>query len=110
MQILQSNEAVSTQNVRRFAMDVFPRIATLILPDGWRPNAKEDFDTVCVAAIWQARVQGCSKQYEPVATRVWNALLTSAPSTGWSPSGPSDPILVDAFNEGWPDDFQPEQA
>ncbi len=108
IEIVQFEAAILNRSVRHLAIDALSRDLNLHLPNGWRLNARQDFDTVCAASMWRARILFWRKNCETVTDRVWDALVTSTPSTGWTPSGPSDPVLVYAFNTGWPESFHPE--
>jgi hypothetical protein len=89
--------------IRCLAMDSLARDLRFHLPAGWRHGARDDFDTAGAYADWIVRLEQQRAEVKPKAKAVWTALEGLRPPVGWSPSGPSDPFIVNAFSQGWPE-------
>jgi hypothetical protein len=99
---IQFEEAKRVGRVRQVAMDSLVRDLNRYLPDGWR-GAKGDFDTASVFGTWATRLEQNMPELEPRARAVWKALKALHPPLSWSPAGPGDPFIVEAFSQGWPE-------
>jgi len=127
---VQRLEIEDEAGFRRAAMDCMARELATHLPKGWgipteipevpldsmwthlaahgplKPNEIEDriaFQTAGVYADWMSLLREYdSATIEPRADAVWAALKNLRPPTGWIPHGPNDPIIVRAFDVGWP--------
>jgi hypothetical protein len=102
LQWMQFGEANDERSIRFAAMDSFVREITYHLPKGWKQDAKSDFDTAGVYADWIGRIQEKQGELRPKAQAVWDALKKASPPIGWLPKGPDDPLIVSAFQQGWP--------
>lgn len=89
--------------IRSVAMDSLSRDLNRHLPSGWRAGALGDFDTSGACAEWITRLVMHTDELKLRANAVWDALEQSKPPKGWSPGGPNDPLIVAAFEKGWPD-------
>jgi hypothetical protein len=99
---MQFEERKGENDIRSLAMDSLARDVSAHLPSGWRPSAKEDFETAGVYADWVVRLQQAQPEAAPKAKAVWAALEALQPPVGWKPSGPDDPLIVSAFGKAWP--------
>jgi hypothetical protein len=61
-----------------------------------------EFQTSGAYAFWVVQLQSHDPTVETRADAVWNALKALPPPTGWRPSGAGDPLIVRAFEQGWP--------
>lgn len=61
-----------------------------------------EFQASGAYAFWIVQLQFRDPAVESRADAVWNALKALSPPIGWRPSGPNDPIIVQAFEQGWP--------
>jgi len=98
----QFEEALRQNNLRFVAMDSLARDLRDMLPNGWKEVAKGDFDTSRVFGSWSTRLTMARSELEPQVIAVWSALKDSSPPPGWKATGPNDPIILAAFNKGWP--------
>jgi hypothetical protein len=98
----QFEEASIRNDFRSVAMDSLARDLCRHLPGGWRGQAKGHFDTAHAYGAWASRLKVELPELGSKIEAVWNALEGAAPPVGWKPSGPSDPIIVLAFDRGWP--------
>jgi hypothetical protein len=104
---LLRQEARSTGRINRFARSALVREVNEFFPDGWMRGDSTDFRRAGVWAKWIARL---GEEHDAPADRVWHSLERAAP-TGWLPSGPDDPIIVQVFKEGsFPEDVEPGTA
>jgi hypothetical protein len=99
---MQYEEAEAKGSLRDAAMDSLARDLHAYLPNGWRNGAKEDFDTSSAFAVWATRLEQRSANVKAYANAVWDALEALSPPAGWSPTGPDDPLVKQAFLLGWP--------
>ena len=100
---LQNEAAKTDEAFRLLAMDALPRELNWHLPDGWRHGAEGDFDTASTFAFWMTRLKlELSPKLEDRAKSVWKALKELDPPMGWSPGGPDDTFITQAFSKGWP--------
>jgi hypothetical protein len=95
-------EAQRAGTVRRAAIDSFVREVNYHLPGGWPHNPTGHFRVASVYATWTTRLQMTNADMKPKADAVWAALTTLSPPAGWLPTRVDDPLVVTAFNRGWP--------
>lgn len=99
---LQFEEAIQQNKFREAAMDSLLREILHHLSDGWRREPQTDFQAASVWADWIVRLEDYSKNVRPIATQVWNKIVSSPPPLGWKPKNTEDSIIVFAFLTGWP--------
>jgi hypothetical protein len=94
-------EAQETGRVHRFARSALARQVHEHFPQGWMRGDRADWYRASVYSDWR----GCvGEEYNAPTDRVWDSLKKIA-RVGWLPSGPDDPIIVQAFREGrFPED------
>jgi hypothetical protein len=106
---LLRHEAQETRHVHRFARSALVRQMHEYFSQGWMradkpspgPSSPDEWCRASVYATWS----GCvGEEYDAPTDRVWDSLKKIA-RVGWLPSGPDDPIIVQAFREGrFPED------
>jgi hypothetical protein len=96
-------EATARGEVRRAAMDSLARDLNAYIPNGWRHGAKGDFDTARAFASWATRLEQYMPELKSKANAIWDTLEAIKPQAGWSPSGPDDDMIAQAFSIGWPE-------
>jgi hypothetical protein len=85
-------EAEQRRQVKRFERDVFVRMFTQSVPNGW-PAVLDDANRFAVAeglARWIGYTPEVDKER---ARQVMMALLANPPPPGWRPLGPDDELL-----------------
>jgi hypothetical protein len=106
---LLRHEAEQSRMFHRFARSVLVREIHAFFPQGWNRATRpapgpSPPDEWCRAGIWADWVIGLGESHKTAAKRVWHSLERTA-AVGWLPSGPDDPIIVQAFREGgFPED------
>lgn len=101
---LHMQEAASAGLLRAAAMDALARDLNWRLPDGWVPDGPTESRAAGAAANTTTSVveDGAAPNLEAQMFEVYRALKAVNPAAGWKPSGPNDPLIVRAFDEGWP--------
>lgn len=111
---MQFEEANAKGEIRAAALDCMAREINHHLKSGWAmgkrlgPNAKSEhqrraeFLTAGAYASWVTQVEVSDNKLRPLADAVWDALEEHQPPLGWRASGAEDPIIVAAFDKGWP--------
>jgi len=102
---LQFEGAVTESEARWAARDSLARTVNDRFPNGWRIGDKPDYDQAGTFADWCTLIEVDAMhlpQAVHYAERVWEKLQQLDIPPGWQPSGPDDPIIVRAFDEGWP--------
>ncbi len=129
---MQIQEIRDERQFRWVAMDSLAREISANLPNGWQrssppPRIEEgqtlwkhlaafgsrtlteeethqriEFQLSGVYAYWVVLLQKYDPQVDARANAVWDALKSLCPPTGWLPKGPDDPLIVHAFDLGWP--------
>jgi hypothetical protein len=92
---LMLKEAYSLKNAQAlgdFARCALVRIFRLCAPEGW--SDVDTFPRIHAVASWTTAL---GDEYEQESDRVWARLESLSPPAGWLPSGPEDPLLVEAF-------------
>jgi hypothetical protein len=104
---LLRREARDTGRVHRFARAALVREIHEFFPRGWMRGERVDFSRASVWAKWISRL---GDEHEAAADRVWESLERRV-AEGWLPSGPDDPIILKAFQEGrFPEDGQAKDS
>jgi hypothetical protein len=105
------DEARKTGRGHRFARPALVRQVHEFFPQGWNradrpspgPSSPDEWCRVSVYSTWRGGA-GLREEYDAETDRVFDSLERIAP-VGWLPSGPDDPIIVQAFREGrFPED------
>jgi hypothetical protein len=99
---LHFEEAVRHDEFRELAIDSLVREISHHLPDGWKEEAKGDFNTASVWGDWIVRLENYSNNIKPIASAVWTELSNSHPPAGWKPQAAEDHRIVRAFDAAWP--------
>lgn len=104
LELLQFEEAERAGRLRDAAKDAFCRLIRDNLKRGWGRGRHAEFNTASTYADWLSLLEfrALHPELRPVGDAVWQALLQLAPPDGWLPSGSEDPLIVAAFNAGWP--------
>jgi hypothetical protein len=102
--ILYLRDADAGGCLRTASLDAFLREFRDILPTGWK---NYDGGAGCAREIhllvtWGEWVSAIDPELHIVTKRVGRLLWEADPAEGWIPSGPDDPILRFAFEDGWP--------
>jgi hypothetical protein len=129
---MQVQEIRSERDFRRIAMDSLAREISGNLPDGWQccsppppvegqtlwkhlaglggrtltdeeAHQRIEYQMSGVYAYWVVLLQKYDPKVDARAIAVWNALKSLAPPTGWLPKGADDPLIIRAFDVGWPE-------
>ncbi|MFY0582663.1 NUDIX hydrolase [Cystobacter fuscus] len=86
-------EAERRKQVTRFVRDVFARLWTQSVPDGW-PTMLDDANRFKVAKALGSWIAYTPETHEERARRAGDALLATPPPPGWRPLGPDDELLL----------------
>lgn len=86
-------EAERRKRVTRFVRDVFARLWTQSVPDGW-PAVLDDANRFKVAKALGSWIAYTPETHEERARRAGDALLATPPPPGWHPLGPDDELLL----------------
>jgi hypothetical protein len=109
LESLLREEAEESGRIHRFARSALVRQVHEHCPRGWNradrpspgPSSPDEWCRIRVYSTWCGRMGG---ELDTVADRVFDSLERIAP-VGWLPSGPEDPIIIQAFREGrFPED------
>ncbi|ATB38232.1 hypothetical protein CYFUS_003665 [Cystobacter fuscus] len=85
-------EAERRRQVTRFVRDVFTRLWTQSVPDGW-PTTLDDANRFKVAKALGSWIAYTPESHEERARRAGDVLLATPPPPGWRPLGPDDELL-----------------
>jgi hypothetical protein len=85
-------EAEQRKQVTRFVRDVFVRMLSQSLPDGW-PAVMDDANRFKVAKALGSWFGYTPESHEERAEQVMAALRATPPPPGWRPLGPDDELL-----------------
>jgi hypothetical protein len=125
---LQLQEIRDQEWFRHVAMDCLARELVANLPDGWaicsppKPvppswthlsalpdhlNEEEtrrriEWQTAGAYSHWVCFLRSYDPGIDSCTEAVWNAFKALSPPAGWLPSGAADPLIVRAFDIGWP--------
>ncbi len=121
---MEFEDAEREGHLRWAAMDCLARELREVFPNGWgkvhKPpkrspiaNERQDeidetdeeriqFQKAKAIGIWVAMVGQVPTNAKPCLRAVWAALQELCPPVGWLPQGPDDPLIVGAFEKGWP--------
>ncbi|WP_257455674.1 NUDIX hydrolase [Archangium lipolyticum] len=86
-------EAERSKQVTRFVRDVFARLWSQSVPDGW-PPVLDDANRFKVAEAIGSWIAYTPETHKERARRVRTALLATPPPPGWRPLGPDDELLL----------------
>ena len=85
-------EAEQHQQVTRFVRDLFTRLWTQSVPDGW-PTVLDDAHRFQVAEALGRWFAYTPESFKARVDRASDALLATPPPPGWRPLGPDDALL-----------------
>ena len=85
-------EAEQRRQVKRFERDVFVRMFTQSLPNGW-PAVLDDPNRFLVAKALARWIGYTPEEHKERARQIMMALLANPPPAGWRPLGPDDELL-----------------
>jgi len=85
-------EAERRKQVTRFVRDVFVRLWSQSVPDGW-PTVMDDANRFKVAEALGSWIAYTPETHQERADQVGDALLATPPPPGWRPLGPDDELL-----------------
>jgi hypothetical protein len=86
-------EAERRKQVTRFVRDVFTRLWSQSVPDGW-PSVLDDANRFKVAEAVGSWIAYTPETHKERARQVRTSLLAAPPPTGWRPLGPDDELLL----------------
>jgi hypothetical protein len=86
-------EAERRKQVTRFVRDVFTRLWSESVPDGW-PTVMDDDNRFKVAEALGSWIAYTPETHKNRARKVSDALLATPPPPGWVPRGPDDELLL----------------
>jgi hypothetical protein len=89
-------EAEQRKQVTRFVRDVFVRMLTQSLPDGW-PVVLDDTSRFAVAKALGPWIAYTPETHKERARQARTTLLANPPPSGWRPLGPDDEFLRTLF-------------
>ncbi|EPX60478.1 Nudix dNTPase [Cystobacter fuscus DSM 2262] len=85
-------EAERSKQVTRFVRDVFVRLWSQSVPDGW-PAVLDDANRFKVAKALGSWFADTPETHRDRADKASDALLATPPQPGWRPLGPDDELL-----------------
>ncbi len=86
-------EAERRKQVTRFVRDVFVRLWSQSVPNGW-PAVMDDANRFKVAEALGSWIAYTPETHQERADQVGDALLATPPPPGWRPLGPDDELLL----------------
>ncbi|WNG61995.1 NUDIX hydrolase [Archangium gephyra] len=86
-------EAERRKQITRFVRDVFTRLWSQSVPDGW-PAVLDDANRFKVAEALGSWIAYTPETHKERARQVRTALLATPPPPGWRPLGPDDELLL----------------
>lgn len=86
-------EAERRKQVTRFVRDVFARLWSQSVPEGW-PAVLDDANRFKVAEALGSWIAYTPETHKERARQVRTALLATPPPPGWRPFGPDDELLL----------------
>jgi hypothetical protein len=86
-------EAEQRKRVSRFVRDVFARLWSQSVPDGW-PAVLDDANRFKVAEAIGSWIAYTPETHKERARQVRTALLATPPPPGWRPLSPDDELLL----------------
>ena len=74
------------------------------LKRGWGVGTNARFHCASAFSFWLNgfKEYAYSGDDESLLLKVWDALTSSKPPTGWHPTSCNDPLITAAFEKGWP--------
>jgi hypothetical protein len=97
--------AKKTNRLREAARDSLVRFLVGHLKKGWGKGRHFEFRLASAVAAWKTSILQFGINTSSMATlldAVVDALEKAAPPQGWIPKSPADPLVQDAFENGWP--------
>jgi hypothetical protein len=92
-------EAERRKQVTRFVRDVFARLWSQSVPDGW-PAVMDDANRFKVAEALGSWIAYTPETHKERADLASDALLATPPPPGWRPLGPDDELLRTLLPDG----------
>ncbi|WP_395805715.1 NUDIX hydrolase [Archangium minus] len=89
----QTAEAERRKRVTRFVRDVFTRLWTQSVPEGWPAAEMDDDSRFKVAEALGSWIAYTPETHKERARKVSDALFATPPPPGWRPCGPDDELL-----------------
>ena len=86
-------EAERRKQVTRFVRDVFTRLWSQSVPDGW-PTVLDDASRFKIAEAVGSWIAYTPETHKDRARQVRTSLLAAPPPPGWRPLGPDDELLL----------------
>ncbi len=104
LQRLHMLEAIQGNRRREVAMDSLVRSIRQHLPSGWNVKKDSDRRRAFARAEWVVPVTGPEDfdDMNNTADEVWKQLNLLSPAKTWRPMSSADPLIIAAFNVGWP--------
>lgn len=104
LEMMEFEEAKVGGYVREAAKDALCRTIYRHIKRGWRVGRHSNRTTAAAYAEWVTLIEFSAScpELRQTARIVWAALEANEPPTGWLPSGFDDPLVVAAFDRGWP--------
>lgn len=107
--ILQFEEAKATGEIRAAVIDSYVRQINRYFSDGWRIDEESEFDRASALSLPRSDALSVARldQFEEQIRAVGQCLRDIDIPEGWRPISTDDPMLIDAFNRGWPNENNP---
>ncbi len=92
--------------MERCARSLLARSLRAELPDGWQDRGAErddgaDSQRSRLSSVFLALEMALPAAYEDAVARVQRAMIAADLPSGWLPSGPDDPALIELFASYW---------
>jgi hypothetical protein len=102
---LQFDEAVANGTVREAAKDLLVRTINEQLKHGWQKGGHWRFNQAGVYSnfINDLRVHSGDENLKEIGKQVFGAIRQLGPPVDWIPKSTDDPLIVRAFDIGWPE-------
>jgi hypothetical protein len=108
LEMMQFEEAKAGGFLREAAKDALCRTIHRHIKRGWRVGIHSQRATAGAYAEWLTLIEFEASCPDLVSTAkaAWGALEALEPPSGWLPSGAADPLILAAFDKGWPPSTQ----
>lgn len=102
--VLQFEEAKNHGRIRDAVKDSFVRHVNGFFPDGWDNSQEAEFKRAGAVSDPVADAKSIARlgEYIDRIRAVANLLFTKRIPDGWRPKNIEDPIIEEAFDNGWP--------